>query len=101
MTCHGFGMGKVRSTGVTPAQIKAIARCISTLTNITWAHVIHSSRLDYDIIFEMKGKCDKTAINACVQEIAGPTHTMDIHEITVEEESYVHGRKGKHPKAVD
>jgi len=62
MVCHGFGGGKVRSPGVSPADIKAIAADIRRLWAITVnnklykgvnsAHIVNDPKGRYDIIFQ-------------------------------------------------
>ncbi|UCD97163.1 MAG: hypothetical protein JSV35_03715 [Candidatus Bathyarchaeota archaeon] len=83
-------------------QKKKIAECISLVHNVTWAHVVKKkSDNDFDIIFEMMNTCDETSIKTCITNNITGQHNIDIDYITLENESYVLGRKGKHPKAVD
>ena len=109
MACHGFGFGKIRSAVCKPEEKHDIARAISKLDKVAWAHVVNKVNWklgieppeDPDIVFEMKENC-VDEIERFVRKYTEKRHTIQIQVvITVDEESYVGGESGRHPPAVE
>jgi len=113
MTQHGFGMGKLtESKPATLAEKERIAKCISNIDGIVWAHVVHKSysieketlklREDkesrWDIIWEIKHPPPPVKladIVACARQ-----HGRDFDEISlikVHDRSWYRGNPGTHP----
>ncbi len=114
MTNHGFGGGKLQSNKASLPTQREIAKCISNVPGVVWAHVVHKGvsyfcALDekigrkrvqevqdrYDFIFEMARPCDLEEVAACAKEKG---HGIEIDVITIEDESFKKGKPGKHPK---
>ena len=107
MACHGFGTGKILSPVCTPEEKHDIARAISRLDKVAWAHVVKEVNWkpgleipeDPDIVFEMKEKC-MNEIKQHVNDFTKGRHTIDIQVvIIVEEDSYADGETVRHPPA--
>ena len=113
MTNHGFGVGKLLSSRSSITTKVNIAKCISDVPGVTWAHVVHQGfhydsrdkekaemtynnevESRYDLIFEMERKCNPDDIAKCARQFG---HDILIEVITVEDESYHHTEPGKHP----
>ena len=103
MACHGFGTGTVLSAPGAP--IHDIARAISRLDKVAWAHVVKEVNWkpgidhpgDPDIVFEMKENC-VDEIERCVRKETKNVHSIKIQVvITVAEDSYADGNVDRHP----
>ncbi len=112
MTNHGFGGAKLLSSRSSMATKVKIAKCISNVPEVTWAHVVHQgsyydSRYEkakllskpevesrYDLILEMERKCNLDAIAECAHAHG---HKIRIERITVKDQSWHKGEPGKHP----
>lgn len=117
MTSHGFGTGKLSSEKTTLRMKDDIAKCISNVPGVLWAHVVHKSfhydpreatpksrdamqvKDRYDLLWEMTGPCDLGAITECARE---QKHQITIDLVTVKDQSWrTGGKPGKHPKKTE
>lgn len=105
MACHGFGFGKILSAVCKPEEKHDIARAISRLDKVAWAHVVERVKWrpgiehpeNPDIIFEMKENC-VDEIERCVRKETRKKHSIQIQVvITVAEDSYDNGAVVRHP----
>lgn len=100
MVCHGFGGGRLRKKKFMLAgeevPIEDIAKCISKVKGVLWAHVVYkdSPYKEWDLMWEMTEKCNLDEIEKC----AGGRDNIKIDEIIFNEDSYQNEKPGKHPK---
>ncbi len=101
MVHHGFGIGEITGKNeklLTKTDKEDIAKCISKVSGVLWAHIVHdqfSGQDRFDFIWEEKHECNESKIKSCAP-IGCEIRIKD--RITIEDESFKGGNPGKHPK---
>jgi len=88
MTSHGFGIVRVSSAAPTAAMIDDLAKQISQIRPVVWAHVVSDKNERYSIAFEFDelNKACYEMKHAKLQEIIGEVSEKYApgHQIAVE-----------------
>lgn len=114
MTNHGFGIITLRSSKSNEAAKMNIAKCISNVPGIVYAHAVHQvftgdsedemakkmraqEDSQWDIVFEMERGLSRSELDdiyACARE---EKHESSLTLITTKHPNYQRGHGVKHP----